>query len=114
MNSPDGSTPTPDLPSDELTKAEREKLERWETWAREQPGPVGAFILNVLKALVYLGYFAGCGVFLYLVVMQGISIVLQFSLVTIIACGVLLSLLPLYGVGKLVQWLSAKWRNPSQ
>lgn len=108
MNSPDGSTLTPDLPSDELTEAEREKLERWETWAREQPGPVAGFVLGLAKLLLYLAYGAGSAVFLYLVVMQAISVAAQFSLVALVIGGVTLALLPLYGVGKAVQWLSKR------
>ncbi len=109
MNLPDGSSVLPlDPPPAELTEAEREELHRWETWARDQPGPVAAFILDTIKLLVYLAYFAGCAVFLYLVVMQVISVALQFSLVALIPGAVLL---PLYGLGKAVQWLMAKWNR---
>lgn len=111
MNSPDGSSVLPlDPPPAELTEAEREELQRWEAWARDQPGPVAAFILDTIKLLVYLAYFAGCGVFLYLVVMQVISVSAQFSLVLMIAGAVLLALLPLWALGKVGAWLMAKWK----
>ena len=43
--------------------------------------------------------------------LQVISVAAQFSLVLMIACAVLLALLPLWALGKAVTWLMAKWKR---
>lgn len=109
MNSPDGSDIfSLKLPPADITEAEREELHRWEAWVREQPSTVGAVICKIGWALVHLAYFGGSAVFLYLVVLQVISVAAQFSLLMGVVCTVLVALLPLYGGAKMVQWLSAK------